>query len=187
MWISKTVQSRTNKNEWWNLENGRKRLDWVYFVLAALFAQVPSCREKETATAHALTALCSANDLCPWVRFTAQGLPRSAVCPLQCVPSSTTCHCWKSPEHFRRQNRPDRLDKALRNLVWRRSWPCLEQDVGLETSWCHLQPELSYSPTNSPSLPLHFGTDIYIFFSCNLLQTRTTTVNCYRNWSMLLS
>jgi len=43
-------------------------------------------------------------------------------------------------------NRVDEgLDKAPGNLVWSQSWPCIEPEVGLETSWGPFQPELSYS------------------------------------------
>lgn len=48
------------------------------------------------------------------------------------------------------------VDKAVSNLVWPQSWPCLEQEVGREVSSDPFQPQLSYEPVNLDVMLLAF-------------------------------
>ena len=49
-----------------------------------------------------------------------------------------------------------RVDKALSSLVWPQSWPCLEQEIGLEASSGPFQPKLSYEPASLDAVLLPF-------------------------------
>lgn len=98
------VRNRTNKNERWNLENGRKRLDLVYFVPTAPFAQVPSCRGRETAIARALMVLRSATSVD--LKYVGEGDTLLRGCSAQeRVPSS-------EQHHRLLQEKPRTLQKA---------------------------------------------------------------------------
>lgn len=49
-----------------------------------------------------------------------------------------------------------RVDKALSSLVWHQSWPCPEQEIGLEASSGPFQPKLSYQPVSLDAVLLPF-------------------------------
>lgn len=70
--------------------------------------------------------------------------PNQTKKPNQNQPTKPKQKSQKKKTSYRRHQGPH---QAPRSLVWPQGWPCCEQDVGPETSWGPLLPELPCDPT----------------------------------------